>query len=112
MVVLLAATPAFAVASLGDVYYGKCDGAKSPAELVALKVFEAIPEYQDIKKRGLTRDDAEYWVLLGKANDKFYKAVKKVAEDSKYDVVVEKGSVKFEGTPPDVTQRVIDALPK
>ena len=78
----------------------------------AATVFEKIPEYQEIRKRGLKRDDPEYWVLLNKANEKFYKAVKKVAEENKYDVVVEKGAFKFESTPPDVTQKVIDALDK
>jgi len=95
-----------------NVYYGKVDGATAPAEVVAATVFEKIPEYQEIRKRGLKRDDPEYWVLLNKANEKFYKAVKKVAEENKYDVVVEKGAFKFESTPPDVTQEVIDALDK
>ena len=71
-------------AGASDVYYGKKDGAKKPAEVVASDVFNEIPEYKKIKEKGLTKDDAEYWVLLNKANDKFNKAVKKVAEDAKY----------------------------
>ncbi|MBI2930912.1 MAG: hypothetical protein HYY16_04620 [Planctomycetes bacterium] len=109
---LLCALPALASGKDANVYYGLVEGAQKPAEIVAARVFERISEYQEIKRRGLTKDDPEYWVLLNKANDKFYRAVKKVAEESKYDVVVEKGTVKFDGEVPDVTQRVIDALEK
>jgi hypothetical protein len=99
-------------AGASDIYYGKKDGAKKPAEVVASDVFNEIPEYKKIKEKGLTKDDAEYWVLLNKANEKFNKAVKKVAEDAKYDVVAEKGKLKFDTTPVDITKKVIEALKK
>ena len=98
-----------AVAST-DVYYGKTDGAKKPAEIVAQDIFNEISEYKKIKEKGLTKDDAEYWVLLNHANEKFNKAVKKIVDEGKYDVVVEKGKHKFSATPSDVTKKVIDAL--
>lgn len=94
----------------GTVYFGKLDGAQKPAEVVAKTVFAEIPEYKKIKEKGLDQDDPEYWILLGKANDKFYAAVRKVGEQAKFDVVVEKGSSRFDSTPPDVTQKVISAL--
>ena len=94
----------------GSVYYGKLEGAQKPAELVAKTVFAEIPEYKKIKEKGLTEDDPEYWILLGKANDKFYAAVRKIGEQFKFDVVIEKGSSRFDSTPPDVTQKVISAL--
>ncbi|MBI2899499.1 MAG: hypothetical protein HYY17_04900 [Planctomycetes bacterium] len=95
---------------VAQVYYGKLDGAQKPAEVVAKTVFAEIPEYRKIKEKGLTQDDPEYWILLGKANDKFYAAVRKVGELNKFDVIVEKGTAKFDTTPPDVTQKVIAAL--
>mgnify|MGYP005864708083 CR=1 FL=1 len=95
-----------------DVYYGKVKGAEKPAEVVAIKVFEQIPEYQEIKKKKLKEDDPEYWVLLAEACRKFYSAVKKVATKNEYDCVVEKGKYEFKETPPDITQEVIDALEK
>jgi len=95
-----------------DIYFGKTEGAKKPAEIVATDVFNEIPEYKKIKEKGLTKDDAEYWVLLNKANEKFNKAVKKTAEDGKYDVVAEKGKHKFDSTPVDITKKVIEALKK
>jgi len=109
---LLAIILSIVPAAEAVVYFGKVDGAKKPAELTAKTVFNEIPEYKKIKDKGLGKDDAEYWLLLNKANDKFNKAVKKVAEDGKYDVVVEKGSQKFDSTPADLTQKVIDALKK
>ena len=95
----------------GSVYHGVVAGAKKPAELVASKVFNQIPEYKKIKEKGYDEDDAEYWTLLAKANEKFYAAVRKVAEKHKYDVVVEKGSQGFKNAPL-ITQEVIKALPK
>src|SRR5262245_32655862 len=95
-----------------DIYFGKKDGCKKPAEVKAQDAFNEIAEYKKIKEKGLTKDDAEYWVLLNKANEKFTKAVKKVAEEEKFDVVAEKGKVKFESTPVDITKKVIDALKK
>lgn len=92
------------------VYYGSLNGAKKPAQIEAQKVFDQIPEYQEIKRRKLKESDSEYWVLLEKANQKFYNAVARVAQDRGFDVVVEKGSEKFETEPPDVTQDVIGAL--
>lgn len=94
----------------GTTYYGKVDGAQKPAEVVAKTVFNSIPEYKKIKEKGLGEDDPEYWILLNKANEKFYAAVKKAAEDGKHDVVVEKDSTKFGSTPADLTQKAIAAL--
>lgn len=95
-----------------DVYYGKVEDSKKPAEVVSSKVFEEIPEMKEIKKRGLTEKDAEYWILLAKACEKFYAAVKKVAEADGYDCVAEKGKYTFNPPAPDITQKVIDALEK
>ena len=100
------------IAPDSDVYSGKKDNAKKPAEIKAQDVFNEIAEYKKIKEKGLTKDDAEYWVLLNKANEKFNAAVKKVADDNKYDCVAEKGKVKFNSTPVDITKKVIEALKK
>jgi hypothetical protein len=99
-------------AALNDPYYGKVEGARKPAEVTSKTVFNEIPEYKQIKEKGLTESDAEYFILLNKANAKFYTAVKKVAEEDGHDVVVEKGSTRFESTPVDLTQKTINALEK
>jgi len=102
----------FIPGSDADIYYGKCEGAKKPAEVTAKTIFGEIAEYKKIQEKGLTKDDAEYWVLLKKANEKFNRAIRKVVEDGKYDVVAEKGTQKFDATPPDITKRVLEALKK
>ena len=92
------------------VYYGKLEGAKKPAEVKAVEVFQAIPEFKEIQDRGLTKGDPEYFALLDKANTKFFNAVRKAAQDSDRDVVVEKGSSSFEGEVTDLTQKAIDSI--
>lgn len=112
MLLRLLTLPLLFSALADDVYHGKKDGSKKPAEIKALDVFNEIAEYKKIKEKGLTKDDAEYWVLLNKANEKFNKAVKRVAEEEKHDCVAEKGKVKFDSKPVDITKKVIEALKK
>lgn len=97
-----------------DIYHGKKDGAKKPAEVKAQDVFNEIDEYKKIKDKGLTKDDAEYWTLLNKANEKFNKALKKVIDAEKHDCVSEKGKVTYDKgvTAVDITKKVIEALKK
>ena len=93
------------------VYYGQMEDAKKPCQVKAKKVFSQIPEYKKIKEMGLTEDDAEYWLLLEKANAKFNTAVHNVAVGKGYDLVVEKGTAKFQGPAPDETQAIVEAIP-
>ena len=111
LAILLATTVAAGYGEPGSkVYYGQVKNAQKPASLTALDVFNAIPEYLEIKRRGLTQDDPEYWSLLNRANEKFLEAVIRTARAGGYDVVVEKGSVEFDQDPPDITQSTIEAL--
>ena len=67
---------------------------------------------KEIKKKGLTDKDAEYHLLLKKANDKFHSAVTSVQKSESYDIMAEVGAITLKkGSAPDVTQKVIDALP-
>ena len=85
---------------------------KKPAVLTTATVFAAIPEWKKIKKKKLKKSDAEYHLLLEKANDKFNKALKKVASDSSYDIMAEVGAITCTGcTPTDVTATLIANLP-
>jgi hypothetical protein len=91
------------------VYSGDPNHFDNPAVLRIAKVFEAIPEYRDAKKRD--KDDPEYYILLEKANLKFFAALDKVVSENRYDLVAEAGSVKVKGKEiPDVTAAVIKAL--
>ena len=104
----------FSTLADSDIYHGKKEGSKKPAEVKATDVFNEIEEYKKIKEKGLTKDDAEYWTLLNKANEKFNKALKKVVDADKYDCVAEKGKVTFDKgvTAVDITKKVIEALKK
>jgi hypothetical protein len=106
--VLWAGACLFTPADNPKVYYGTLEGAKKPAELVALKVFDEIPEYRWIKEKNLMMDDPEYFILLQKANARFFAAVKRAAQAAAFDAVAEKGSLP--GPVPDLTRQTIDAL--
>jgi len=93
------------------IYYGKADTATKPATVKAKKVFAKIPEYQEIKRRGLTKNDIEYWTLMKKASKKFRAAVKKASGTENKDLVAESGAIEVKGeTIPDITAAVIKAL--
>ena len=109
--------PALASASEGKyevdenkVYYGDASSFEKPAAILISKVFDAIPEYVDARKKG--KDDPQYYILLEKANQKFFTALERVAAAEKYDLIAEKGAVKSkECRVPDATESVIKALP-
>ena len=93
------------------VYYGEVDGAQKPAYVIASKVFAKIPEYKKIKEKGLTKDNPEYFILLQKANAKFFDALTAAAKKAGRDVVVEKGTEDFTGKKVvDLTAKVIKSL--
>jgi len=93
------------------VYFGDSKNFENPAVLQIAKVFDAIPEYRDAKTKG--KDDPQYYILLEKANQKFFTALEKIAKESKYDLVGETGSIKMKDKDiPDVTASVIKALPR
>lgn len=92
------------------VYFGKVDGAKHPAEITASQVFDKIPEFQKIREKGLSSSDPEYFILLNKANMKFYAAVTRAAGARGCDVVVEKGTARFSGDVVDLTKKAIASL--
>lgn len=92
------------------VYYGDADNFEKPAVITITKVFEQISEYTEARKKG--KDDPQYFILLEKANQKFFTALEKVAREEAKDLIAETGSVKSDKPVPDVTELVIKALPK
>jgi len=94
------------------IYYGDREGVK-PATVRASDCFAAIPEWQEIKRRELTQDDADYWILIAAANSRFRKAVEAAAKASGNDMVAEQGSVTVpegQAPPPDITKAVVDKI--
>lgn len=84
---------------------------KKPAVLVSATVFDAIPEWQEIKKKGLKKDDPEYHLLHKRASDKFCTAIKKVATASGYDIIAETGAIDCKNcTAVEITSEVVGNL--
>jgi len=113
---LFAVLVAFAVASAAidpsAVYLGSPESFNSPAEIRASEVFEAIPEYRRIRQEKIKPNDARYWLLMNRANRRFRKALKVVANTCGYDLIVEAGTMgAYKGKSiPDITGDVILAL--
>ena len=97
------------VLDTAGVYHGNASTSTSPSVIEAQQVFDVIPEYREIVRRGLTEDDADYWVLLKKANKKFKAAVTSGAKKDDKDLVAEVGAIERtdDDTIPDITDTVV-----
>lgn len=74
-------------------------------------VFEAIPEYREIRRRDLDPNSAEYLLYMKKASDRFKEAVSRTVSRGGYDLIAEKGAITCTGAaPPDITEEVIRNL--
>lgn len=81
---------------------------KKIAIISSQQVFDATPEYQQIKKRKISKNTAEYRLLIKKASDRFKRAVRKTASSGSYDVIAETGAISVKGKAPgDITQELI-----
>ncbi len=102
---------AFEVVDEDGVYYGKGKHPKAPAATKADDVWEKIPEYQAIVEDELEDDDPRYHLLMKKASERFAKALKKLAERDKHDMIAEVDAVESKGDVkrkiPDVTKELI-----
>ena len=84
---------------------------KKPAIVVSSTVFDSIPEWKEIKEKGLKKGDAEYHLLHKRASDKFCDALKRVRVANGYDIVAETGAIECKNcTATEITQAVIDSL--
>ena len=97
------------VLDTAGVYYGNASTSKTPSVIEAQQVFDVIPAYREIVRRGLTEDDPDYWVLLKKANKAFKAAVKRGAKKDDKDLVAEVGAIELTdgGAIPDITDTVV-----
>src|SRR5262245_22308026 len=92
------------------IYFGDGEG-ENPATVRGADCFAVIPEWQEIQRRKLTSEDADYWVLLSAANARFRKAVEAAAKAGGHGLVAEQGSVRVgddQPAPPDITKAVIE----
>jgi hypothetical protein len=96
------------------IYFGNAEGEK-PATVKATDCFAVIPEWQEIQRRKLKQQDADYWILLSNANARFRQAVETVAKAGGNDLVAEEGTVQVgegKAAPPDLTKLVVEQIKK
>lgn len=82
----------------------------SVATVRATKIFEAIPEYQEIKRRDLDPNSAEYLLYLRKASDRFQDAIGRTVAKGRYELVAELGAISTKTPVIDITAEVIKNL--
>lgn len=104
----------YSCADPSQVYYGNHRLFQRPCVISSDSVYQHIPEYREILRRGLTDKDPQYHLLLRKATARFSDAVKKMARKQRHDLVAEHGAVhkarKDAPEPPDRTDAVVQAL--
>ena len=94
-----------------QVYLGNGRLFQRPCHVAADRVYQSIPEYQQILSKRLTDKDLEYHLLMKKAARKFADAIRKMARANDHDLVAEVGAVvvKKKGVPP-VPNRTSEAI--
>jgi hypothetical protein len=119
---LILGSASLAAARVGDytcsdpskVYYGNHRLFQRPATVSCNQVYDRIPEYQEIVRKGYTEKNPQYHILMSKASKRFSEAVKKMAVKFRHDLIACAGAVAKEREEaediPDRTQDCIDAL--
>ena len=73
-------------------------------------VYDEIPAYKTIKKEGVEKGSARYNKLIGQATKDFKAALKKVAKDKGFALIVEEGGISGYTHVTDATSDIIAAL--
>jgi len=81
------------------IFYGATDSFDKPAEVDYEAVVKATSEYASIKSKRIKTGTAKYWILMSKASDHAVRVICEFAEESDYDLVVEKGYLESLTTP-------------
>lgn len=95
----------------GGVYLGNARLFARPCVIQADRVYLAIPEYKEIREKGLTDKDARYHFLMKRASERFLEAVKVTGRDLDVDLIAEVGAVKAARTgAPAISERTDDVI--
>ena len=73
-------------------------------------VYEAIPAYKTIKKEGIQEGTARWQQLMREATEAYKAALRKVASDNSFVLIVEEGGISGYEHASDCTSSVIGAL--
>jgi hypothetical protein len=74
------------------------------------EVYEAIPAYKTIKKEGVQEGTARWQQLMREATEAYKAALRKVASDNSFVLIVEEGGISGYEHASDCTASVIGAL--
>jgi len=73
-------------------------------------IYEEIPAYKTIKKEGIVEGTARWQQLMKEATESYKKALKKIASDNSFILIVEEGGISGYEHVSDCTALVISSL--
>ena len=94
----------------GNVSKFDAKGTKVVGTIRSTEVYEQIPAYQTIQKEGLEKGSARYTKLIRQATKSYKAALKKVAKDKSFALIVEEGGISGYAHVTDATSDIISAL--
>jgi len=94
----------------GNVSKFDVEGTKTVGTIRSTEIYEQIPAYQTIQKEGLEKGSARYNKLIRKATKSYKAALKKVAGEKSFALIVEEGGISGYAHVTDATADIISAL--
>ena len=94
----------------GNVSKFDMKGTSVVGTIRSTEVYEQIPAYQTIQKEGLEKGSARYTKLIRQATKSYKAALKNVAKDKSYALIVEEGGISGYAHVTDATSAIISAL--
>lgn len=95
----------------GKVYVGRLPVIRNPAVVTSQRVYDVLPEFQQIRAEGLRDDVPRYGFLMKAASDRFLQALRGLAARLGHDVVTEVGAIRTLRSdvpaPPDLTDQLL-----
>lgn len=80
-------------------YYGDPSSFTQPGQVEIEKIIRATTAYQEIQRRRLRPDKAEYWILVQQINESVARAFRMAHEKNGYDLIGEIGFITRGGEP-------------
>jgi hypothetical protein len=101
----------YTCADPSKVYYGNHRLFQRPCHISCNKVYDQIPEYKEIVRKGLGEKDPQYHLLMKKATARFSAAVKKMARANNHDLVACVSAIKKnKKTAKDIPDRTTECI--
>lgn len=98
------------------IYHGRPGFVRRPCAVSADRIYEEIPEYQEIRRKRISKNNPRWHLLMREASKRFSAAINTMARKYNHDVVAEIGICRPNEPdvpePPDRTQEVLKILRK